>query len=245
MTSYLAATFKSVQSRRTSDLCALSSLHPRFPAMTWKAYHVSADGPVAPLRRGLPTTADSIGTAPGLWRRSFPDHSCDGGAAAARKSADAQLGSRSDPRCFSRCCFGQRISRSSAVPTLTFAGPAFRPRRLYPEVGRSTLTFTQSNHLARWFAPISDGCHQREYPERCISLRHPRLRWNQGRVPRSRTDRRQCPWAGRKSRRSPPPTTTGPGSLSNYNSEVVNGNFGTRLRRHGARNPSTPFVNGD
>ena len=250
MTSDLAATFKSVQSPQPSDICALSAMQPTIPGVTWKDYQVQpASGCAAPLSNNYGQIQS--GPNQGLWAQIIPVTML---ATAAQSGGQEVSMMRSAQVAlipvFQFGVFSDSDLSFFSGPNFDFAGRVHTNGDLYPEVGNgSTLTFhdkvttfgnvvraqlangfaTNANYAGTVKIPTAaQGCDGAKPACRTLALTEGSVTGAGGNPPQSGNNNN---W----------PTV----SLSYYNSEVVNGNFGIAPPGGtGAKNLQLPFVNG-
>lgn len=250
MTSDLAATFKSVQAPKPSDICALSSLQPSIPGVTWKDYQVQ---PTSGCTATLANNYGQISAGPnqGLWAQIIPvtmlATAAQAGGQEVSMMRTAQVALipvfQFGIFCDNDCSF-------FSGPNFDFAGRVHTNGDLYPEVGNgSTLVFhdkvtvygnvvraqlangfpTNANYTGTVLMPTAaQGCDAGRPACRALALTEGSVNGAGGNPPQSANNSN---W----------PTI----SLSNYNSEVANGNFGiTPPGGTGAKSLQLPFVNG-
>ncbi len=252
MTSDLAATFKSVQAPKPSDICALSALQPNIPGVTWKDYQVQpASGCTAPLTNNYGQI--SSGPNQGLWAQIIPVSmlatAAEPGGQEVSMVRTAQVALIP---VFQFGVFSESDLAFFSGPNFDFAGRVHTNGDLYPEVGNgSTLKFhdkvtaygnvvranlpngfaTNANYAGTVLMPTAaQGCDGiAPYPA-CLAL--------------ALTDG-SVVGAGGNPPQSLPNGNWPTVSLSNYHTEIVNGNFGILPPGGtGAKNLSLPFVNG-
>ncbi len=249
MTSDLAATFKSVQAPKPSDICALSSLQPYITGVTWKDYSVQpASGCIAPLSNNYGQIQS--GPNQGLWAQIIPvtmlatAAQAGGQEVSMMRSAQVAL-----IPVFQFGVFSENDLAFFSGPNFDFAGRVHTNGDLYPEVGSaSTLTFhdkvTAYGNVVRAVLPngfgtvaggwagtvlmptAAQGCDGARPACRALGLAEGSVTGQGGNPPQSGQNGL---W----------PTI----SLSLYNSKVVDGNYGN-AGGTGAKNLSLPFVNG-
>ena len=252
MTSDLAAAFQNAQSPQASDICALSSLQPSIPGVTWKDYQVQPSaGCSAPMSNLSQYGQIQSGQNQGLWAQIIPvtmlATAAQAGGQEVSMMRTAQVALipvfQFGIFCDNDCSF-------YSGPNFDFAGRVHTNYDLYPEVGNgSTLTFhdkvsvygnvirtqlpngfpTNANYTGTVLIPTApQGCDGAKTACRGLALNEGSVTGAGGNPPQSGTNNN---W----------PTI----SVSNYNSEVVNGNFGiTPPGGTGAKNLQLPFVNG-
>jgi hypothetical protein len=250
MTSDLAATFTSVQSPQPSDICALSALQPNIMGVTWKDYTVQ---PASGCTAALSANYGQIQSGPnqGLWAQIIPVTML----ATAAQSGGQEVSMMRNAQValipvFQFGVFSQSDLAFFSGPNFDFAGRVHTNGDLYPEVGNaSTLTFhdkvtafgnvvranlpngfaTGANYAGTVQMPTAaQGCDGAKPACRGLGLAEGSVNGAGGNPPQSGNNGQ---W----------PTI----SLSNYNSEVVNGNFGILPPGGtGAKNLQLPFVNG-
>jgi Tfp pilus assembly protein PilX len=251
MTSDLAATFKSVQSPQPSDICALSSLQPNIPGVTWKDYQVQpASGCSAPLSNNYGQIQS--GPNQGLWAQIIPVTM----TATAAQSGGQEVSMMRTAQValipvFQFGVFSESDLAFFSGPNFDFAGRVHTNNDLYPEVGNgSTLTFHDKvtaygnvvrNQLANGFPTAANyagtvlmptaaqGCDGARPACRALGLTEGSVTGAGGNPPQSSQNLGPPSW----------PSI----SLSTYNSKVVDGNYGN-AGGTGAKNLSLPFVNG-
>lgn len=248
MTSDLAATFKTVQAPKPSDICALSSLQPNITGVTWKDYSVQpASGCVAPLSNNYGQIQS--GPNQGLWAQIIPvtmlatAAQAGGQEVSMMRSAQVAL-----IPVFQFGVFSENDLSFFSGPNFDFAGRVHTNNDLYPEVGNgSFLTFhdkvtaygnvvravlpngfaTGGNYAGTVRMPTADkGCDGARPACRALGLTEGSVTGQGGNPPQSGQNGL---W----------PTI----SLSNYNSKVIDGNYGNPGGT-GAKNLSLPFVGG-
>ena len=250
MTADLAATFKSVQSPQPGDICALSSLQPTITGVTWKDYQVQ---PTSGCSAALTANYGQIQSGPnqGLWAQIIPVTML----ATAAQSGGQEVSMMRNAQValipvFQFGVFSESDLSFFSGPNFDFAGRVHTNGDLYPEVGNgSTLTFhdkvttygnvvranlangfpTATNYAGTVQMPTaSQGCDNTKPACRGLGLTEGSVTGQGGNPPQSGNNGL---W----------PTI----SLSYYNSEVVNGNFGIAPPGGtGAKNLQLPFVNG-
>jgi Tfp pilus assembly protein PilX len=250
MTSDLSATFKSAQSPQASDICALSALAPTITGVTWKDYQVQ---PASGCAGALGNQYGQIQSGPnqGLWAQIIPvtmlATAAQAGGQEVSMTRNAQVALIP---VFQFGVFSESDLSFFSGPNFDFAGRVHTNSDLYPEVGNgSTLTFhdkvtvygnvvrqqlangfpTAANYAGTVQLPTAaQGCDGAKPACRALALTEGSVTGAGGNPPQSANN---GGW----------PTV----SLSNYNSEIVNGNFGIAPPGGtGAKNLQLPFVNG-
>ncbi|MBI3474558.1 MAG: hypothetical protein HY010_02410 [Acidobacteria bacterium] len=250
MTSDLAATFRSAQSPQPSDICALSALQPTIAGVTWKDYQVQ---PASGCSAALTNQYGQIQSGPnqGLWAQIIPVTMLATAAQAGGQEVSMMRNAQvALIPVFQFGVFSESDLSFFSGPNFDFAGRVHTNNDLYPEVGNgSTLTFhdkvtvfgnvvraqlangfpTNANYAGTVLMPTAaQGCDAGRPACRALSLTEGSVTGAGGNPPQSGNN---TGW----------PTV----SLSNYNSEIVNGNFGiTPPGGTGAKNLQLPFVNG-
>ena len=248
MTSDLAAMFQSVQAPQPADICALSAHQPYIAGVTWKDYQVQpASGCTAPLTNNYGQIQS--GPNQGLWAQIIPVSmlataaQAGGQEVSMMRSAQVAL-----IPVFQFGVFSESDLAFFSGPNFDFAGRVHTNNDLYPEVGNgSTLTFhdkvsaygnvvraqlpngfgTGGNYTGTVLMPTAaQGCDGARPACRALGLTEGSVTGAGGKPPQSGQNGQ---W----------PTI----SLSNYNSKVVDGNYGNSGGT-GAKNLSLPFVNG-
>lgn len=251
MTSDLAATFKSVQAPKPSDICALGTTpyQPVVQGVTWKDYTVQ---PTSGCSAALPNNYGQIQSGPnqGLWAQIVPVTML---ATAAQPGGQEVSMMRTAQVAlipvFQFGVFSDSDLSFFSGPNFDFAGRVHTNGDLYPEVGNgSTLRFhdkvtafgnvvraqlangftTASNYAGAVKVPTKDqGC---DLPAqtgcRDLGLSEGSVTGAGGNPPQS-------------SQNSGWPSL----SLSTYNAKIVDGNYG-QSGGTGAKSLSMPFVNG-
>jgi hypothetical protein len=253
MTSDLAGAFRSAQSPKPSDICALSNLQPNIVGVTWKDYQVQ---PASGCTAALANNYGQIQSGPnqGLWAQIIPvtmlatAAQAGGQEVSMMRTAQVAL-----IPVFQFGVFSDSDLAFFSGPNFDFAGRVHTNGDLYPEVGNgSFLTFhdkvtafgnvvrsqlpngfaTGANYTGTVLIPTaSQGCDGAP-PAPVGTCRG--LALNEGSVL----------GAGG----NPPKSGTNPTwknlSVSSYHYEVVNGNFGLTPFGTGAKDLQLPFVNG-
>jgi Tfp pilus assembly protein PilX len=248
MTSDLAAMFQTVQAPRPSDICALSAHQPYIQGVTWKDYQVQpASGCLAPLTNNYGQIQS--GPNQGLWAQIIPVSmlataaQAGGQEVSMMRSAQVAL-----IPVFQFGVFSESDLAFFSGPNFDFAGRVHTNNDLYPEVGNAAqLVFhdkvsaygnvvraqlpngfgTGANYAGTVLMPTaSQGCDGARPACRPLGLTEGSVTGAGGKPPQSGQNGQ---W----------PTI----SLSNYNSKVVDGNYGN-AGGTGAKNLSLPFVNG-
>jgi len=253
MTSDLAGAFRSAQSPKPSDICALSNLQPYISGVTWKDYQVQpASGCAAPLSNNYGQIQS--GPNQGLWAQIIPVTMLATAAQAGGQEVSMMRNAQvALIPVFQFGVFSDSDLSFFSGPNFDFAGRVHTNSDLYPEVGNASfLTFhdkvtvfgnvvraqlangfpTNANYAGTVLIPTAaQGCDGAPPapPGTCRGLA-----LNEGSV---------LGGGG-----NPPTSGTNPTwqniSVSSYHSEVVNGNFGLPPFGTGAKNLQLPFVNG-
>lgn len=248
MTADLAATFQSAQAPQASDICALSAHQPVIMGVTWKDYTVTpASGCLAPLQAQFGQVQS--GPSQGLWAQLIPVNmfatasQVGGQEVSMLRTAQVALIPVFQ---FGVFCDGDCSFFSG--PNFDFAGRVHVNGDLYPEVGSgSTLTFhdkvtvygnvvraqlangfpTATNYNGTVLVPkAAQGCDGARPACRALGM-------TEGSVTGAGGDPAQSPLNG-----------GWPGlSLSTYNAEIIDGNYG-KAGGTGAKKLALPFVNG-
>jgi len=248
MTSDLAAMFQSVQAPNPAQICALSAHQPYIAGVTWKDYQVQpSSGCVAPLTNNFGQIQS--GPNQGLWAQIIPVSmmatAAEAGGQEVSMMRTAQVALIP---VFQFGVFSDSDLSFFSGPNFDFAGRVHTNGDLYPEVGGgSTLTFhdkisaygnlvraqlangfpTATNYNGAVLMPTAaQGCDGAKPACRALALGEGSVTGAGGNPPQSGQN---GIW----------PTV----SLSNYNSKVIDGNYGN-TGGTGAKNLSLPFVNG-
>ena len=248
MTSDLAAMFQTVQAPRPSDICALSAHQPYIMGVTWKDYQVQpASGCTAPLTNNYGQIQS--GPNQGLWAQIIPVSMLATAAQAGGQEVSMMRTAQvALIPVFQFGVFSESDLAFFSGPNFDFAGRVHTNNDLYPEVGNaSTLTFhdkvsaygnvvraqlpngfgTGGNYTGTVLMPTAaQGCDGARPACRALGLTEGSVTGAGGKPPQSGQNGL---W----------PTI----SLSDYNSKVVDGNYGNSGGT-GAKNLSLPFVNG-
>ena len=248
MTADLAAAFQNAQSPQPADICALSSHQPVIAGVTWKDYSVTpASGCAAPLQAQFGQIQS--GPNQGLWAQLIPVNmlatAAEAGGQEVSMMRTAQVALipvfQFGIFCDNDCSF-------FSGPNFDFAGRVHTNGDLYPEVGGgSTLTFhdkltaygnvvraqlangfpTATNYPGTVLIPTAaQGCDGAKPACRALALNEGSVTGAGGNPPQS-------------SQNSKWPTV----SLSNYNSKIIDGNYGNSGGT-GAKKLQLPFVSG-
>jgi len=253
MTSDLAAMFQTMQAPNPGQICALSSHQPVIMGVTWKDYQVQparSDGQ-PPCTTALQNNFGQIQSGPnqGLWAQIVPVSmlataaQAGGQEVSMMRSAQVAL-----IPVFQFGVFSDSDLSFFSGPNFDFAGRVHTNGDLYPEVGNgSILTFhdkisaygnvvrqqlangntTATNYTGTVLMPTAaQGCDGAKPACRALGLGEGSVTGAGGNPPQSGQN---GIW----------PTV----SLSNYNSKVIDGNYG-KAGGTGAKNLSLPFVNG-
>ncbi|HUM06469.1 MAG TPA: hypothetical protein VLT90_13475 [Terriglobales bacterium] len=248
MTSDLAAMFQSVQAPNPAQICALSSHQPTITGVTWKDYQVQpASGCAAPLANNFGQIQS--GPNQGLWAQIIPVSMLATAAQAGGQEVSMMRTAQvALIPVFQFGVFSDSDLSFFSGPNFDFAGRVHTNGDLYPEVGNgSTLTFhdkisaygnvvrqqlangfpTNANYTGTVLAPTAaQGCDGAKPACRALGLTEGSVTGAGGNPPQSGQNGQ---W----------PTI----SLSNYNSKLIDGNYG-QTGGTGAKNLSLPFVNG-
>lgn len=244
MTADLAAAFQNAQAPLASDICALGANPPVIAGVTWKEYTVTpATGCSAPLKGAKGKTAD------GLWAQLIPVNmlataaQTGGQEVSMMRTAQVAL-----VPVFQFGVFCEGDCSFFSGPNFDFAGRVHTNGDLYPEVGPgSTLTFHDRltvygnvvrAKLANGFSTAAQyngtveipkgagGCDAGKPNCRALGMTEGSVTGAGGNPPQSAQN---GGW----------PTI----SVSNYNSQIIDGNYGN-AGGTGAKKLSLPFVNG-
>jgi len=251
MTADLAATFQNALAPTASQICNLSTMQPTMAGVTWKDYTVTP----GPVGQTCPATLTaqfgqiSSGPNQGLWAQIIPVNML---ATAAEPGGQEVSMTRSAQVAlipvFQFGVFSESDLSFFSGPNFDFAGRIHTNGDLYPFVGPgSTLTFhdkvTAYGNVIRaqlsngWNANAGyngtvkiltapQGCDGTQPACRAIGLTEGSVTGAGGNPPQSGQN---SGW----------PTL----SLSTYNAEIIDGNYGT-TGGTGAKKLSMPFVNG-
>jgi hypothetical protein len=251
MTSDLAGMFKTLQAPNPTDICALSAHQPYITGVTWKDYQVQpASGCVAPLQNNFGQIQS--GPNQGLWAQIIPvsmlatASQTGGQEVSMMRTAQVAL-----IPVFQFGVFSDSDLSFFSGPNFDFAGRVHTNNDLYPEVGNgSQLVFhdkvtafgnvvraqlangfpTNANYAGAVLMPTAaQGCDGARPACRALGLTEGSVVGAGGNPPQSAQTVGPPSW----------PTI----SLSNYNSKVVDGNYGN-AGGTGAKNLQLPFVNG-
>ncbi len=248
MTADLAAAFQNAQAPRASDICALSAHQPVIAGVTWKQYSVQpASGCADPMQRSYGQVQS--GPSQGLYAQLIPVNML---ATAAEPSGQEVSMMRTAQVAlipvfqFGVFCDGDCSFFSG--PNFDFAGRVHVNGDLYPEVGGgSTLTFhdrltvygnvvrtrlangftTATQYNGTVYIPKGGGGCDAGMPNcRALAMTEGSITGAGG---------------------NPPQSPQNPGwptlSVSTYNSEILDGNYG-QPGGTGAKKLALPFVNG-
>ncbi|MBI3474559.1 MAG: hypothetical protein HY010_02415 [Acidobacteria bacterium] len=249
MTSDLAATFKSVQAPKPSDICALSSLQPTITGVTWKDYQVQpASGCSAPLSNNYGQIQS--GPNQGLWAQIIPVSML---ATAAQPGGQEVSMARTAQVAlipvFQFGVFSDSDLGFYSSPDLNFAGRVHTNGDLYVGVSNSaTLTFhdkiTAYGNVVRQNLP--NGLASSSYNNTGTVLIPTASQGCDGTKPACRAIG-QSEGSVTGLGGNPPQSGQNTGwpsiSLSTYNARIIDGNYGN-TGGTGAKNLSLPFVNG-
>jgi len=253
MSSDLAATFQSALAPSASQICNLSTLQPTMAGVTWKDYVVTPGQPGAACPGTLTSQWGQITSGPnqGLWAQIIPVNML---ATAAEPSGQEVSMMRSAQVAlipvFQFGVFSESDLSFFSGPNFDFAGPIHTNGDLYPFVGAgSTLTFHSNlsaygNVVRKYLAngwPNTDttytgnvmiptaaqGCDGTKPACRALGLSEGSVTGAGGNPPQSTQN-------------------SGWGTLSGttYNSQIVDGDYGSNHYGTGAKKLSMPFVNG-
>src|SRR5258706_7005457 len=256
MTSDLAGAFRSAQSPKPSDICALSNLQPNIVGVTWKDYQVQ---PASGCAAALSNNYGQIQSGPnqGLWAQIIPvtmlatAAQAGGQEVSMMRTAQVAL-----IPVFQFGVFSDSDLAFFSGPNFDFAGRVHTNGDLYPEVGNNSfLVFhdkvtafgnvvrtqlpngfpTNANYTGTVLIPTaSKGCDGAPpIPGggtcRGLALNEGSVTGAGGNPPPPNTDNKQWPQI----------------SGTNYHYLIVNGNFGILPPGGtGAKNLQLPFVNG-
>jgi hypothetical protein len=253
MSADLAATFQSALAPSASQICNLSTLQPTMVGVTWKDYVVTPGQPGSACPGTLTTQWGQITSGPnqGLWAQIIPVNML---ATAAEPSGQEVSMMRSAQVAlipvFQFGVFSESDLSFFSGPNFDFAGPIHTNGDLYPFVGSgSTLTFHSNlsaygNVIRKYLAngwPNTDttytgnvmipttakGCDGTKPACRALGLSEGSVTGAGGNPPQSSQN-------------------SGWGTLSGttYNSQIVDGDYGSNKYGTGAKKLSMPFVNG-
>jgi hypothetical protein len=253
MTSDLASTFQNAQSPSASTICNLSTLQPNLVGITWKDYVVTPGQVGQACPSSLTGVANfgqiSAGPNQGLYAQIIPINMMataqDPGGQEVTMTRSAQVALIP---VFQFGIFSEGDLSFFSGPNFDFAGRVHTNGDLYPEVGPgSTLTFhdklsvygnvvranlpngysTATNYSGTVDIPTaSQGCDGSQPNCRALALTEGSVTGAGGNPPQSAQN---SGW----------PTL----SLSTYNKEIIDGNYGNSGGT-GAKKLSMPFVNG-
>ena len=253
MSADLAATFQSALAPSASQICNLSTLQPTMVGVTWKDYVVTPGQPGSACPGALVSQWGQITSGPnqGLWAQIIPVNML---ATAAEPSGQEVSMMRSAQVAlipvFQFGVFSESDLSFFSGPNFDFAGPIHTNGDLYPFVGSgSTLTFHSNlsaygNVIRKYLAngwPNTDttytgnvmipttakGCDGTKPACRALGLSEGSVTGAGGNPPQSSQN-------------------SGWGTLSGttYNSQIVDGDYGSNKYGTGAKKLSMPFVNG-
>jgi hypothetical protein len=253
MTSDLASTFQNAQSPSASQICNLGTMQPSIAGITWKDYVVTPGQVGQPCPANLNGVAQfgqiSSGPNQGLYAQIIPINMMataqDPGGQEVSMTRTAQVALIP---VFQFGIFSDGDLSFFSGPNFDFAGRVHTNGDLYPEVGPgSTLTFhdkisaygnvvrtnlpngysTATNYSGTVDIPTaSQGCDGTKPNCRALTLTQGSVVGAGGNPPQS-------------SQNSGWPSL----SLSTYNGEIIDGNYGN-AGGTGAKKLSMPFVNG-
>src|SRR2546423_9498867 len=142
MTSDLAGAFRSAQSPKPSDICALSALQPYITGVTWKDYQIQpASGCSAPLSNNYGQIQS--GPNQGLWSQIIPVTMLATAAQAGGQEVSMMRNAQvALIPVFQFGVFSESDLAFFSGPNFDFAGRVHTNGDLYPEVGNASfLTF--------------------------------------------------------------------------------------------------------
>ena len=250
MSADLAAAFQNAQSPKAQQICALSTLQPTMPGVTWKDYSVApASGDCSsPLKAKFGMI--QAGPNQGLWAQIIPitmlATAVEPGGQEVSMTRQAQVALIP---VFQFGVFSEGDLSFFSGPNFDFAGRVHTNGDLYPEVGGgSTLTFhdkltaygnvvravlpngfpTATNYSGAVLVPTaSQGCDGTKPACRGLGLLEGSVIGPGGNPPQSLQN---SGWHNI--------------SLSTYNTEIIDGDYGNSTYGTGAKKLSLPFVNG-
>ena len=249
MTSDLAATFKSVQSPKPSDICALSALQPSITGVTWKDYQVQpASGCSAPLSNNYGQIQS--GPNQGLWAQIIPVSMLATAAQAGGQEVSMMRTAQvALIPVFQFGVFSDSDLGFYSSPDLNFAGRVHTNGDLYMGVANCcTLTFhdkiTAYGNVVRQYLP--NGLSAASYNDTGTVLIPTASQGCDGTKPACRAigqSEGSVTGLGGNPPQSGQNSTWPSTSLSTYNARIIDGNYGN-TGGTGAKNLSLPFVNG-
>lgn len=256
MSANLAATFQNAQSPTASQICALGTLQPTMPGVTWKDYSVT---PASGCSGALTANFGQITAGPnqGLWAQIIPvtllATAAEPGGQEVSMTRQAQVALIP---VFQFGVFSENDLSFFSGPNFDFAGRVHTNQDLYPFVGGgSTLTFHEKvtvygnvvrANLPNGFAPgtqyngtvqiptQSAGCDGTKPHCRALGLSEGSVTGAGGIPPQSGQN---------TSTPSPQGWNTVSLSSSYYNGDIIDGNYGN-AGGTGAKKLSLPFVSG-
>ncbi len=250
MTADLAAAFQNVQSPTAAEICSLGTLQPTMGGVTWKDYSVApASGCSAPLQAKFGQI--TAGPNQGLWAQIIPitmlATAAEPGGQEVSMTRQAQVALIP---VFQFGVFSDSDLGFFSSPNLNFAGRVHTNGDLYLGVANSyTLTFhdrlTAYGNVVRMVLPnglpgpsyndsgrvliptASQGCDGAQPGCRAIGQGEGSVTGAGGNPPQSAQN---AGWHGV--------------SLSTYNAQILDGDYGNTIYGTGAKKLSLPFVNG-